>query len=110
ILLVSANTTCGVTGKMISPQFLSIACAAFFLAGNEMSLLLFFPPLSLLFPFLVFFLLPLPSSFFPFLLPFSFFLPSFSPPFLSPFFSFLLFFPPLPLPPLLPPPSSPPLL
>ena len=35
VLLVAANTTGGVTGKMISPQSIAIACAAVGLAGKE---------------------------------------------------------------------------
>ncbi len=35
ILLVAANTTGGVTGKMISPQSIAIACAAVGLVGKE---------------------------------------------------------------------------
>ncbi|MFP1497142.1 L-lactate permease [Escherichia coli] len=35
LLLVAANTTGGVTGKVISPQSIAIACAAVGLAGKE---------------------------------------------------------------------------
>ncbi|UMX81117.1 L-lactate permease [Klebsiella pneumoniae] len=38
ILLVAANTTGGVTGKMISPQSIAIACAAVGLVGKESDL------------------------------------------------------------------------
>ncbi|MDM5435850.1 L-lactate permease [Bacillus hominis] len=41
VLLVAANTTGGVTGKMISPQSIAIACAAVGLAGKESDLFLF---------------------------------------------------------------------
>lgn len=40
-LLVAANTTGGVTGKMISPQSIAVACAATGLVGNESGLLRF---------------------------------------------------------------------
>jgi L-lactate permease len=39
VLLVAANTTGGVTGKMISPQSIAIACAAVGLVGKESDLL-----------------------------------------------------------------------
>ena len=38
VLTVAANTTGGVTGKMISPQSIAIACAAVGLAGKESDL------------------------------------------------------------------------
>jgi L-lactate transport len=41
ILLVAANTTGGVTGKMISPQSIAVACAAVGLVGQEASLFRF---------------------------------------------------------------------
>ena len=41
VLLVAANTTGGVTGKMISPQSIAIACAAVGLAGRESDLFRF---------------------------------------------------------------------
>lgn len=41
VLLVAANTTGGVTGKMISPQSIAIACAAVGLVGRESDLLRF---------------------------------------------------------------------
>ncbi|MCU8012956.1 lactate permease LctP family transporter [Shewanella sp. SM74] len=40
-LLVAANTTGGVTGKMISPQSIAVACAATGLAGKESDLFRF---------------------------------------------------------------------
>jgi lactate permease len=40
-LLVAANTTGGVTGKMISPQSIAVACAATGLVGQEASLFRF---------------------------------------------------------------------
>lgn len=41
VLTVAANTTGGVTGKMISPQSIAIACAAVGLAGRESDLFRF---------------------------------------------------------------------
>ena len=41
ILLVAANTTGGVTGKMISPQSIAVACAAVGLVGHEAALFRF---------------------------------------------------------------------
>lgn len=41
VLTVAANTTGGVTGKMISPQSIAIACAAVGLAGKESDLFRF---------------------------------------------------------------------
>ena len=35
-LLVAANTTGGVTGKMISPQSIAVACAAVGLVGRSL--------------------------------------------------------------------------
>ncbi|AFD27588.1 L-lactate permease, putative (plasmid) [Deinococcus gobiensis I-0] len=40
-LMVAANTTGGVTGKMISPQSIAVACAAVGLVGRESELLRF---------------------------------------------------------------------
>jgi L-lactate permease len=48
-LLVAANTTGGVTGKMISPQSIAIACAAVGLAGKESDLFRFTVKHSLVF-------------------------------------------------------------
>jgi len=52
-LLVAANTTGGVTGKMISPQSIAVACAATGLAGQEASLFRFTLRHSLFFAFIV---------------------------------------------------------
>lgn len=41
VLLVAANTTGGVTGKMISPQSIAVACAAVGLVGQESNLFRF---------------------------------------------------------------------
>jgi L-lactate permease len=49
VLLVAANTTGGVTGKMISPQSIAIACAAAGLAGRESELFRFTVKHSLIF-------------------------------------------------------------
>ena len=40
--MVAANTTGGVTGKMISPQSIAIACAAVGLVGKESDLFRFY--------------------------------------------------------------------
>ena len=48
-LTVAANTTGGVTGKMISPQSISIACAAVGLSGKESNLFRFTVKHSLIF-------------------------------------------------------------
>lgn len=52
-LLVAANTTGGVTGKMISPQSMAVACAAVGLVGKESDLFRFTVKHSLLFATLV---------------------------------------------------------
>lgn len=48
-LAVAANTTGGVTGKMISPQSIAVACAAVGLAGKESDLFRFTVKHSLIF-------------------------------------------------------------
>ncbi len=53
VLLVAANTTGGVTGKMISPQSIAIACAAVGLAGKEADLFRFTVKHSLAFTVMV---------------------------------------------------------
>ncbi|MGE1024921.1 L-lactate permease [Bacillus sp. GMs2/2] len=53
VLLVAANTTGGVTGKMISPQSIAIACAAVGLAGKESDLFRFTVKYSLFFVIIV---------------------------------------------------------
>jgi len=53
ILLVAANTTGGVTAKMISPQSIAVACAAVGLVGKESDLFRFTLKHSLLFAALV---------------------------------------------------------
>ncbi len=49
VLMVAANSTGGVTGKMISPQSIAVACAAVGLVGRESELLRFTVKWSLLF-------------------------------------------------------------
>lgn len=49
VLTVAANTTGGVTGKMISPQSIAIACAAVGLVGRESDLFRFTVKHSLIF-------------------------------------------------------------
>ncbi|KAF1049288.1 L-lactate permease [Xylophilus sp.] len=49
VLTVAANTTGGVSGKMISPQSIAIACAAVGLAGRESELFRFTVKHSLIF-------------------------------------------------------------
>jgi len=53
VLLVAANTTGGVTGKMISPQSIAIACAAVGLVGKESDLFRFTVKHSLIFTAMV---------------------------------------------------------
>ncbi|MCS3604219.1 L-lactate permease [Buttiauxella sp. BIGb0471] len=53
LLLVAANTTGGVTGKMISPQSIAIACAAVGLVGRESDLFRFTVKHSLIFTCMV---------------------------------------------------------
>ncbi|MEW3531198.1 L-lactate permease [Escherichia coli] len=53
ILMVAANTTGGVTGKMISPQSIAIACAATGLVGKESELFRFTVKHSLIFSCIV---------------------------------------------------------
>jgi L-lactate permease len=53
VLLVAANTTGGVTGKMISPQSIAIACAAVGLVGRESDLFRFTVKHSLIFTCMV---------------------------------------------------------
>ncbi|ALJ38316.1 L-lactate permease [Azospirillum brasilense] len=49
VLMVAANTTGGVTGKMISPQSIAVACAAVGLVGRESELFRFTVKHSLFF-------------------------------------------------------------
>jgi L-lactate transport len=52
-LMVAANTTGGVTGKMISPQSIAVACAASGMVGQESELFRFTFKHSLFFVFLI---------------------------------------------------------
>ena len=52
-LMVAANTTGGVTGKMISPQSIAVACAATGLVGRESDLFRFTLKHSLMFAFII---------------------------------------------------------
>jgi lactate permease len=52
-LMVAANTTGGVTGKMISPQSIAVACAATGLVGKESDLFRFTLKHSLMFAFII---------------------------------------------------------
>jgi L-lactate transport len=49
VLMVAANSTGGVTGKMISPQSIAVACAAVGLVGRESELLRFTAKWSVIF-------------------------------------------------------------
>jgi L-lactate permease len=53
ILTIAANTTGGVTGKMISPQSIAVACAATGLVGHESELFRFTVKHSLFFATLI---------------------------------------------------------
>ena len=53
ILTIGANTTGGVTGKMISPQSIAVACAAVGLVGKESDLFRFTLKHSLFFATLI---------------------------------------------------------
>jgi lactate permease len=53
VLLVAANTSGGVTGKMISPQSIAVACAATGLVGKESDLFRFTLKHSLFFATIV---------------------------------------------------------
>ncbi len=68
-LLVAANTTGGVTGKMISPQSIAVACAAVGLVGNESDLFRFTVKHSVFFVIVVGILTVLQAYVFPFMIP-----------------------------------------
>jgi len=68
-LLVAANTTGGVTGKMISPQSIAVACAATRLVGRESELFRFTVRHSLLFVMIVGLITLLQAYVFPGMLP-----------------------------------------
>lgn len=68
-LLVAANTTGGVTGKMISPQSIAVACAAVGLVGKESDLFRFTVKHSLMFATMVGIITTLQAYVFPWMIP-----------------------------------------
>ena len=69
VLTVAANTTGGVTGKMISPQSIAIACAAVGLAGKESDLFRFTVKHSLVFAAIIGILCTLQAYVFAWMIP-----------------------------------------
>ncbi len=69
VLTVAANTTGGVTGKMISPQSIAIACAAVGLAGRESDLFRFTVKHSLVFAAIIGAITTLQAYVFPWMIP-----------------------------------------
>lgn len=69
VLLVACNTTGGVTGKMISPQSIAIACAAVGIAGRESELLRFTLKYSFLFAIIICIMTGLQAYVFPWMIP-----------------------------------------
>ncbi|WP_312526518.1 L-lactate permease [Comamonas sp.] len=69
VLTVAANTTGGVTGKMISPQSIAIACAAVGLAGRESDLFRFTVRHSLVFAVIIGLMTTLQAYVFPWMIP-----------------------------------------
>lgn len=69
ILLVAANTSGGVTGKMISPQSIAIACAAVGLVGRESDLFRFTVKHSLIFGAIIGVIVTLQAYVFPGMIP-----------------------------------------
>ena len=69
VLAVTANTTGGVTGKMISPQSIAIACAAVGLAGKESDLFRFTVKHSLAFLVIIGIICTLQAYVFPWMIP-----------------------------------------
>jgi len=69
VLTVAANTTGGVTGKMISPQSIAIACAAVGLAGKESDLFRFTVKHSLIFAAIIGAMTTLQAYVFPWMIP-----------------------------------------
>ena len=69
VLTVTANTTGGVTGKMISPQSIAIACAAVGLAGKESDLFRFTVRHSLAFLVIIGIICTLQAYVFPGMIP-----------------------------------------
>ena len=69
VLLVAANTSGGVTGKMISPQSIAIACAAVGLVGRESDLFRFTLKHSLAFTVMIGIIITLQAYVFPWMIP-----------------------------------------
>ena len=69
VLLVAANTSGGVTGKMISPQSLAIACAAVGLVGKESDLFRFTVKHSITFTVMIGIIITLQAYVFPWMIP-----------------------------------------
>ncbi|THJ31221.1 L-lactate permease [Lampropedia aestuarii] len=69
VLMVTANTTGGVTAKMISPQSIAIACAAVGLAGKESDLFRFTVKHSLAFAAIVGIITTLQAYVLPWMIP-----------------------------------------
>ncbi|MDQ8936525.1 L-lactate permease [Acinetobacter rudis] len=69
VLLVAANTSGGVTGKMISPQSIAIACAAVGLVGKESDLFRFTVKHSLIFTVMIGIIITLQAYVLPWMIP-----------------------------------------
>lgn len=69
VLLVAANTSGGVTGKMISPQSIAIACAAVGLVGKESDLFRFTVKHSIVFTIMMGIIITLQAYMFPWMIP-----------------------------------------
>ena len=69
VLLVAANTSGGVTGKMISPQSIAIACAAVGLVGKESDLFRFTVKHSIIFTVMIGIIVTLQAYVFPWMIP-----------------------------------------
>lgn len=69
VLLVAANPSGGVTGKMISPQSIAIACAAVGLVGKESDLFRFTVKHSIVFTIMMGIIITLQAYVFPWMIP-----------------------------------------
>ena len=69
VLLVAANTSGGVTGKMISPQSIAIACAAVGLVGKESDLFRFTVKHSIVFTIMMGIIITSQAYVFPWMIP-----------------------------------------
>lgn len=69
VLLVAANTSGGVTGKMISPQSIAIACAAVGLVGKESDLFRFTVKHSITFTIMIGIIITLQAYVVPWMIP-----------------------------------------